>query len=390
MKKKILFIGNCQISIYLFLSNYLFFNEFFTFEKYLIFQISENDLLKIYQNIDTFDFIITQMISDNFRNENNNSNNLFSTKYLKSQINPNKTKLIMFPSCYFNFSFPFTISKENVYIDLLIEEIYNKNNLTSESDFYKIINDQNYFSKNEMIERFNQSIKSLEEREMKAFIDYKPDHFIFLSEFIVANSRQCLFYTFNHPTNVILKFLSQEILKILATYINEKPIYYKKINENDNNIDPLNKYKVPILLCFQSFFDFDLKTYNNNLVFRGNMCDIKLFFKLYCDYEIKKKKKNKIYKKNKTHFLINKNIYSYMEKQIIRCNVPKKSVNNKSNFFVKCTTNSSIYSSQKKTIAEKESKDNDNSNEKNIKNCLLKKKKLPGKFIPQAPTTKTF
>lgn len=377
MKKKILFIGNCQISICQFLSLYTFFNENFTFDKYHIYSISTQEFINIHDKLDSYDYIVTQMISDDFRqNEKIYESSPFSTTFLQSKMNHQKTKLIMFPSCYFNFAFPFSSSRNNNYIEDIIEE-YHQSNKTMQ-DYENFIDHKLHFTIDEMKERFNCSVRSLEERELCAFQRYKPDYFIFVSEFIIENSKKCLFYTFNHPSHLILNYIAMEIAKILVylEFQNEKALL-DLLSIHKSTIDPLDKYKAPIMLCFQPFFDFDLSEYNKNLMFRGQKCDVRKFYKLYCDQELRKSLP-KSFSKNKFHFLSNKNIYSYMEKQIMKCTSLKKSSSKQPNCFVKCTTTSSMFNS----VSRKKS-DSPEVSEKTVKTTLIKKK-MPGKFIPQS------
>lgn len=288
----------------------------------------------ILNNIHRYKYIVTQNISTNFR-----ENPIFSTNHLLSVVNRKFTKIIMFPSCYFDFPYPYTTSKNKMYIEGIIEELLplQENLINSIKDkFIRKLNDTNYLSIEEMSLRFKDSCDKMIDKEKEAVRLFSPDYFVKISDFIIQHKRECLFYTFNHPSKILLSYIALEIAKFI--FLTE---YNNNVLRDTNfvigsfsfckNLDPLDKYKSPILQCFQPFFDFDLKLYNQNLCYRGQKCNATTFFYLYCDLIPPKK--------NKCIFLPNKNICSYMDPKIYQCNNPKKTTTKKSSpIFIKCVT----------------------------------------------------
>lgn len=356
-KSNILFLGNCQMSIYLYLNQMDFIKKYFQLEQYLIFKLNEQEMMDILNNIHKYKYIVTQSISTNFRD-----NPIYSTNHLLSLVNRKFTKIIMFPSCYFDFSYPYTTSKNKIYIEGLIDELFTdsptENNLIDK--FIRKLNDPNYISIEEMALRFKDSMEKIIDREKEAVHLFCPDHFVKISDFIVKHKRECLFYTFNHPSKILLSFIALEIAKFI--FLKENNNNNNKGGTNNNSghlkdasklleckdfiesnfsfskyLDPLDKYKSPILQCFQPFFDYDLKLFNQNLSYKGQKCNATTFFYLYCHLFPPKK--------NKSIFLSNKNICSYMDSKIYQCNNLKKTTTKKSApVFIKCVTTSTMNS----------------------------------------------
>jgi hypothetical protein len=349
-RHRVLLIGNCQVSIYLFLQQMGFAkNSNFTFDYFHIFKISETEMQDILQNVDAYSFLVTQHISETFR-----ENPIFSTKNLFSHVDKTLTKVIMFPSCYFNFPFPYTTSKDKIYIEQLIDQLYTESQDTdiqhTLANFIKVISDPAHLGIDEMCARLQNSLESLHRRELEAVSLFSPDYFVYVSHFIRKNCAKCLFYTFNHPTKLVLAYIAAEVAKFM--YASCTQTFRPALLENDTgmladhlfpdsviesfwdfdkNLDPLDKYKTPLLQCFQPFFDFDIRAYNQALMYRGQKCNLSKFFYLYCHLIPPKK--------NKSLILSNKNICSYMDPKIYKCNNSKKTSSKKTTpVFIKCVT----------------------------------------------------
>ena len=229
--------------------------------------MTESDTHRLYLTLrnDKLKLFITQPISDNYKN-----NSLLSTKSIISYLelhNPN-VRIIMFPVCYLDFYYP-SITYLKLY-SKCIPHIYNyyffdENllKLNSISKYIEIINDVDFYSIDYLQNKFAKSILELKKRETEMknfkFKGYSLS-FITISEFIEDNYKhQLLFYTRNHPTGILLKYIILLLFSHLTldlTLVSKKEIVH---------FDKLNNKKFPIYKSLQKIISIDIDKCNQNV-----------------------------------------------------------------------------------------------------------------------------
>lgn len=231
--KKLLIGANCQgypLSIFL-KKNISFNNEFDVIVKknFLEFKDQTEELDKIFKEIDVY--IYQPIKEENF---------YYNIKFLKEKLLKKDCILISFPVLYFT-GYWTDYNKNNglcnhilPYYNNKIEELirkYGKNNLDK---ITKEAKDVNLFSKEEVLNNLNISIKELERRESENNIDIKASHFI------MSNYNEFrLFNTVNHPSNKMMWFISNNILTKLGF---SDPYPYEVGSESEL----LGNYQLPI------------------------------------------------------------------------------------------------------------------------------------------------
>lgn len=424
-KKKILLIGNCQTCVAQFLQTIPEFQSQYVIELVEVFKANPTTSPI---NINNFDIIITQPILETFENFPE-----FQTKNIISQISNHKTKLIMFPVCYFDFNFPFLESEKGAYKETSIEKIYNSN--LSQYSYYDMVCDTKLLDYSIMIYRLNKSFTSLENREIEANHKFKTQYmtqcniacdsksefqlenhfdspfdfsnnknnqtfyFIKVSEFIRENFRHNLFYTFNHPNKILLSFIAYKILVCLGIFKDVSSFNYLDYLIFPKTLDPLNSFVCPIYKCFQPFFEINIDEYNKNLCFKGaRPCNITKFFRYYLAGSMGVKK----IKKSESYHLPNKNIsYNMMNVNctIKKCVAPKKKNNltTGKSTLVKMSSNIDVNASPAKSIQPNESlgtlaesTDSTTNATYTKKNFTTSRKKLPGKLVKQKSCNSNF
>jgi hypothetical protein len=225
--------------------------------------------------IKTSDVIITQPITDNYRNCE-----YLSTSYMLKNCNKN-CRIIMFPSCYFKFYYFDLI---NIQIESKLNKIHDnfhykellesyKNNLSVNYFIDNCVNNINLKSSEELLNIANISLQMLENKELKMFENIILNNnlqIITVSKFIRQNyKKKLLFYSENHPTKYLLQFISEKILYLL------------NLNNNiDYTADPLIYPKWYLYLCLANVVDFDIK-YINSCINNYNIDDISNLYWLY-------------------------------------------------------------------------------------------------------------
>jgi len=270
---KILFYGNCQmeaINQILNLNKNIY--EIFSIECFST-EIKENDFNNI---IKKSNLIITQMIHENYRNKH-----YLSTKYILDNCNK-KTNIIFINNLYFEyyyFDLKF-IKKNNLFIqdpslyhynqlieyykggysiDYFINYVINVPDLISNDDLEKIANE----NLNELEKRNNDIFELIKKFDKNIFIDI-----IDITNFIRENYKnKLLFYTFNHPTKILLQKMCEIIL--------EK---FPLENKMNYDIDPFNWYKGIIYKCIQKHVHFNI---NECLPLLNNETDVYKICEIY-------------------------------------------------------------------------------------------------------------
>jgi len=220
------------------------------------------------------DIIITQPINSNYRD----------TDYLHTEFileNCRKTtKVIIFPSLYFDFYYIDLVYKSinNEILKIPSDYHYNnliecyKNKLDKQSFIENYVNNIDYKNIDELEKIANDSLKELEKREneMKKYNTI----IITVSGYIRENyKKKLLFYSMNHPTKYLLQFISIKILNEL--YVNNITI--------NLDIDPLYSSDRGILYkCIQKIIEFNINNYTPQLC-KHNTNDINKIVDIYYD-----------------------------------------------------------------------------------------------------------
>lgn len=155
--------------------------------------------------------------------------------------------------------------------DCLIEdELMVKGNIKS---ILRNYTDENYYSTVELQEKWNKFIEKVKSREM--------DWDIKLSEWIEKNRTKHLFFDPNHPTPVLIKHISFELLNFLGICVDEEKIM-------SLDIRPLDPYEIPVCKSVLEYFRMDYDVQNHKLrvnaykLFPGHMNLKRYILQYYC------------------------------------------------------------------------------------------------------------
>lgn len=216
MSLKILFYGNCQICS---LGNTLNLSPLTKIIPcFHDSEISKNDFVKI---INEADIIVTQPISDNYKNTYYLSTNFIITNCKQT------AKIFIIPSLHFDFYYPdltYKMKENNIhesepadYHYKCVIENYEKG---VNYIFDNYINNESYKSSEELLSLANNSLQELKRREdlMDNFVTINPSVIIIkFSKFIEDNYRdKLLFYSMNHPVALCLQVIAERIKQNLG------------------------------------------------------------------------------------------------------------------------------------------------------------------------------
>ena len=233
--------------------------------------ISKNEFNNI---LSICDIIITQPVPNNYRNVD-----YFSTNYIINNCKKN-CKIIIYQRQYLNFYYYDTIYYD--YKNDVLHEPndyhygemikYYKEKKSIDTYLNNIVYNTNLKTKEELENIANKSIEYLFNKDNDIKNEYinNRENIIYVSvtQYIKDNYKnKLLFYSMNHPTNILLQYISEEIIKSL----NIK-------NTMNYNIDPLNEPKCIIYNCIQNAVNFDISKANISLCDRH---DIKSVTQLY-------------------------------------------------------------------------------------------------------------
>jgi hypothetical protein len=231
--------------------------------EYLDCYIQENDENYMLQKYKNADIIITQPIQDNYRDKT-----YLSTSYIIK--NCKKTcKIIILDSLHFDFYYcdlTYIFFKDKI---LEYPEHYHyqymidcyKNNVSVNDYIKNYINNIDLISKEDLENKAIASINELKRRYENNKIKYTGEniYFIYTGDYINDNYKEkLLFYSMNHPTFHLLKFISEQIVLLL----NLKNINYKFF-EIDNS-------KCIIYKCIQKVVKFNIDNCKLKLQDRNN------------------------------------------------------------------------------------------------------------------------
>jgi len=197
-------LGNCQTTAIAdgLLKSEEFFKEYELLRIPPVHTISHDKQKDYFNRLRDIDLILTQPITDHNR-----------FPFLNNDIVKSSTKknIITFPSAYYSGYFPtyesvdfLKGSMHNVH-DYLVMKAFLENKSSDETLYLK--DNLGPLSDTFIFNQHINSIASLHRRELNSKSD------IFLSSFIIENFRtNKLFHTFNHPTEITLNHLINEIL----------------------------------------------------------------------------------------------------------------------------------------------------------------------------------
>lgn len=267
----IFFYGNCQtIAV----------RQTLNLSGYNIFAITccdtDIDKKKFTDIINKSDIIITQPISDNYRDLD-----YLSTKYVINNSKKN-SKIIIFDSCSFNFYyFDLTYknnNKNNTKIDKPILYHYNdmikcfENKMPIDYYINNYVNNMELKSSEELEQMANDSLNELYKRYENNKKKYNSNNIYVITchKFIKENyKKMLLFYSMNHPTKYVIQYLCEKIIKFL-----------KIPNTINYEIDRLNNPRCILYKCIQQNVNFDI---NNHSALVLDKTDIYEITKLYYD-----------------------------------------------------------------------------------------------------------
>lgn len=224
--------------------------------------------------IQKMDIIITQPISDNYRNVD-----YLSTSYIINNAKKN-CKIIIFDSCYFDFYY-FDLTYKKVNNDVLHQPIdyhYNKliecysKNLPIEFYIDTYINNEELKTSEELDHIAENSLNELKNRFEANKKKYNSENIYIISihEFIKNNYKnKLLFYSMNHPSKYVIQYICEEIIN-----------FFQIPNTIDYNIDYLDNPRCIIYKCIQKNVIFDI---NDCLPLTLNNTDKYLITKIYYD-----------------------------------------------------------------------------------------------------------
>ena len=249
MKQKVLLNGSCASATFLpFLTTNKEFNKRYEIENLkLVFMLTEDDLKEYFEKIKNCDILITQPIMGEVYKKMGTD-----TETVKSLMKDG-ARLIKMPMPYFRGYYPeqFYIHDENGAIVNDCGELpapyHNKiifwgfiNNKTSDEILNLLMAKKNMKNISKIAQ---DSIKEMQSREIG--LDFK------ISDFIEKNYKEKrLFWSINHPTNLMIRHMTKEILKLLGI---KKPFFqferkYVKFLKDEF----LGFYKTPIIPSVRS------------------------------------------------------------------------------------------------------------------------------------------
>jgi len=284
MKQKCLFFGNCQMHIIKEMIKQTIFNEIYDCDLFSSHIDTCDDLDKLYFKLNIYSFIAIQ---PHYNYKNNSKYNISS---IVKHVNTN-CKIIIIPSCYFKFYYPFLtycftnndLLKLPVdYHDKNLIDLYNKNinnNDIIKTEYKKLLYNEDLISKKDLRKMAKESIDELKTREKKFMSESygtKMDYvYLIISDFIENNyKKKLLFYSMNHPTYYLFEYIANELLQILGLgqYINNFVFY-----------DPLDYLHPPLYKCIQKAVNFNISDFLPNI---NNLVDIDKITDMYLkDYD---------------------------------------------------------------------------------------------------------
>jgi len=246
--QNILLYGNCQIGALASLIN--------VNPNYCIFQVecwnTEISFIEFTSLIQNMDIIFMHVTEDEYRNKH-----YLSTTYIINTCKPN-TKLNLLTNLYFPYYYFDSYIGDQIKSNLLYEyktiKQYKIDNKSTNEILEKVIYNTNFKTDQDLIDLEDYCFNELHKRyeNMKLYVDFYKNHksikIINIIPFIKQNFKhELLFYSINHPTLHLLKFVINEINKELN--------YILDLNINK---DYFSYCKGIIYSCLQKQLTFDI------------------------------------------------------------------------------------------------------------------------------------
>ncbi len=274
-------IGNCQADI---INTFLRTNPLFSGNyNYIhikpIFMMNDNDADYVYNIVKRVDLVIIQPITQSY--------NKLSTLSILHHVK-DSCEVILIPSLYLDFYYPKLkyikhkdtnkiLTKPCDYHDSELFNIISKGASLEETinKFINIVNDNNYIPQDKFKETFDKSISELirRENEYNTFIPNNINniHIITSSYYIKNNYKdKLLFWSMNHPTKYLFRYITDCILDILNIIKLPYPEYIDPLKNNNTGI---------IYASLQGCVNFDVT--NIKPIVLGNEYDIISYIKLF-------------------------------------------------------------------------------------------------------------
>ena len=275
--KNVLFYGNCQLFAIKEILNLPIKKFNISYVECFTTNISELDFKKL---IIKSDIIICNPIQTKYREKN-----YLGTEFILKNVKIH-CAIIIIESCYFNGYYP-DLSYHSINNQLLKEPIdyhyktmisYYKNGKSEEEFINEVVENENFYNKEYLEDNVNKSLNELKIRcdnNKKKFLQQRNVFILSIWEFIKDNYKnKLLFYSMNHPTNILLQFIVEQIFKIMNIRNLKREFRLE--------IDPLNNPKCLIYKGIQKIVNFDLNKHEPLMKNKSNLREItKLYFETY-------------------------------------------------------------------------------------------------------------
>jgi hypothetical protein len=222
-----------------------------------------------------YDIIVTQPISDNYREKT-----YLSTKYIIE--NCNHCKIIILDSLYFDFYYfdlTYTFFQDKL-LQTPIDYHYNymmecyKNQQNIDYYIHNYVYNENLKTSDDLEKLANDSLKELKRRYDENMIKYVGHniYFVYTGDYIRENYKhKLLFYSMNHPTKFLLQFVCQRITELLNLP-----------NSIDYVIDQISNPKCILYKCIQKVVHFDVNSCELLTLENKNIHDVcSLYYSAY-------------------------------------------------------------------------------------------------------------
>lgn len=235
MIQNVLFYGNCQTCA---LKDVIIFSNQYRVISVSCFlnNLDKNNFTSIIKNSD---IIITQPISDNYRDCN-----YLCTSYILDTVSEKKIKpqIIIMDSCYFDFYYPdlqyyfhhdeLLRSPMDYHHGKLID--YFKQGKSPNEFIDEVVKNDTLYTSHDLHERAMNSLHELEKRlldSVKLYTTVFPTiKIVSIVDYVKENYlKHLLFYSMNHPTKYVLQYIAKEII----AYLNDNTLVI------NHSIDPL-------------------------------------------------------------------------------------------------------------------------------------------------------
>ena len=257
-KLKCMFYGNCQMKEFAKIFSKIQ-TRYDVLEIATVHKLTSIQLDTVYQLLPELDLLVIQPISDRYKN-----NSRLSTKSILEKVSL-KCKVIMIPVCYFTFYYP-SICCLKAYDKKYSEYFHDTNFLqlyrtVQEKDiilnqYGQIIDDINYYSSDFYLNMAEKSISELYRRQTELESKYHREY-IDVATFIRDNyKKNLLFYTINHPTQILIIYIIVELVKKLNLEEECADLDLTKFED-----DPFHNKRAVLYSSLQKVVNFDVKQY---------------------------------------------------------------------------------------------------------------------------------